>query len=78
MHRKNQDSLEDVDHVSFSGDVENCVLKCRDNLDLRHPCLAPEDPIQMCLDYVLELLRHCERNGTHGSLAARLVQGQMD
>ena len=60
------------------GDLKNYILNGRDNLNLRHPCLQPEDPVQKSLDYLPELLRECERRGRQGSLAARVVQGQID
>ena len=59
-------------------DLENYILKGRDNLNLRHPCLRPEDPIQKSLAYLTELLRQCESKGPHGSLAAGVVQSQID
>lgn len=60
------------------GDLKNYILNGRDNLNLRHPCLQPEDPVQKSLEYLPELLRECERKGRKGSLAARVVQGQIE
>lgn len=60
------------------GDLKNYILNGRDNLNLRHPCLQPEEPAQKSLEYLPELLRECERRGRQGSLAARVVQGQID
>ena len=60
------------------GDLKNYILNGRDNLNLRHPCLGPEEPVQKSLEYLPELLRECERKGRQGSLAARVVQGQID
>lgn len=59
-------------------DLENYILNGRDNLNLRHPCLRPEDPIEKSLAYLTELLRQCESKGANGSLAAGVVQSQID
>ncbi len=65
-------------HQDLLVDLENYILNGRDNLNLRHPCLQPEDPNRKSLAYLTELLRQCEEKGPHGSLAAGVVQTQID
>ena len=65
-------------HQNLLVDLEDYILNGGDNLNLRHPCLQPEDPNQKSLAYLTELLRQCERKGRHGSLAAGVVQSQID
>ena len=62
----------------MSVDLENYILNGRDNLKLRHPCLRPEDPIQKSFEYLPELYREFERKDRQGSLAAKIVQSQID
>lgn len=59
-------------------ELKNYILNGCDNLNLRHPCLRPEEPIQKSLEYLPELLRECERKGRQGALAAKVVQSQID
>lgn len=78
FHCQQIDILVAWEHQDVLVDLKNYILNGRDNLNLRHPCLQPEDPVQRALEYLPELLHECERKGRWGALAAKVVQSQID